>query len=89
MSDVAKYTAIVVVAVLVTATTLSIGAAMAQLSKDNGASGLAGPAGGWMPQETPQQKPPIDPSAENPGNQALEAGIIGPDLKCTPGQPPC
>ena len=89
MSDVAKYTAFVVVAFLVTATTLSIGAVMAQLSKDNGASSFAGPAGGWMPMERPQQKPPIDPAAENPGNQALEAGIIGPDLKCTPGQPPC
>lgn len=89
MNGVAKYTATIVVLVLVTATTLSIGTAMAQLSKDNGASGFAGPAGGWMPMERPQQKPPIDPAAENPGNQALEAGIIGPDLKCVPGQPPC
>ena len=90
MIVVAKYTAIVIVAVLVTATaTLSVRTASAQIIKDNGASGFAGPAGGWMPMERPQQGQPVDPAAENPGKQALEAGIIGPDLKCVPGQPLC
>jgi hypothetical protein len=67
----------------------TIPAAYAQLSKDNGASGFAGPTGGWMPDGRPANGPPVDPAAENPGQSGLKAEIIGPDLKCVVGPPPC
>lgn len=61
-------------------------AAAQELDKDKGASSFAPradpdrTAGGWMPMEAPGRVP--DLAAENnPGQQGLEAGIIGPDLK--------
>lgn len=63
--------------------------ALSTIPATYGASGFAGPAGGWMPMERPQQGQPVDPAAENPGQSGLKAEIIGPDLKCVVGQPPC
>jgi hypothetical protein len=59
---------------------------------DAGASSLAGPQGagqiiGPMSPYAPGHT--NDPSAENPGSQGLDASLIGPNLKCVIGQPPC
>ena len=89
----------ITVTTLMTIAALSTESAYAQLTKDNGASFFAPnavpdqAAGGWMPQEAPGQivgpDNPGESSAESAGQQGLEAGIIGPDLKCVPGEPSC